>query len=115
MLCKNSKTGCTKLKTNVSYTVGKEIECRFRKYRGLLCWHFVFMWKNDVITKKTADFYKSNFENEKMAHKEKRVFHNKHHSWYDMIWYDSGIWQTWPPTRRPKNKEKRGEKKQRPV
>ena len=50
MLCKNSKTGCTKLKINVSYTVGKEIECRLRKYRGLLCWHFVFMWKNDVIT-----------------------------------------------------------------
>ena len=25
MLCKTSKTGCTKLKTNVSYTVGKEL------------------------------------------------------------------------------------------
>ena len=28
--------------------------------------------------------------------------------------YDSGIWQTWPPTLRPKNKEKEGYKKQRP-
>ena len=30
---------------------------------------------------KTADFYKSNFENEKMAHKKRRIFHHQHHCW----------------------------------
>ena len=36
---------------------------------------------------KTADFYKSNFENEKMAQKERRIFHHQHHCW---IWIQLG-------------------------